>query len=475
MGSRNTFSALFSSLLKSPTALLPELQARILSVLTSEKNTGLLLLMLKRPDLDPAVDQAIGELENPTVRSAWLARPGRTAEEIAAKTRNEKRVRVLAAAAGIEGLPEELYRSWSNHDGLSLTRALAANTSAPEDLRRRKLVELVEQLGSADGRGGRAVLAEACGDDQELWQLVLRTAGGPAAILEALSALENPQEYVDLLLEKIPAMRGTHYKYEDMAYLFSRVADLPLNANQREDLAKLARNEKRRFFREAGGVRGGYVSTVFTEAIAKLGKQRAELDTLLRNIRKSNSARGITNLVAKASSMACKMDMSPALAQAVLENPATPEAVAFRQLLDLYDDGEVTTRVVLRWEAEGRYDRIARASRYVDWTTAPAWFARLKNPEKLLPEMEKEYAEQFEELPDWLLDHPAFRDDPATALRLLPWNRVLQAKVPGVLPEIQRLLAAHLGGDEIRWETATALSTEFEGTLPELLQAAELL
>ena len=475
MGTRNTFSALFSSLLKSPTALLPEIQARILSVLTAEQNTALLLAMLKRPDLDPAVDQAIGELDNPTVRSAWLARPGRTAEEIAAKTRNEKRARVLAAAATVPGLPEELYRSWSNHDGLSLTRALAANTSAPGDLRRKKIVELVEQLGSADGRGDRGVLAEACGDDQELWQLVLRTAGGPAAILEALSALENPQEYVDLLLEKIPAMRGTHYEYEDLACLYSRVADLPLNAKQREDLAKLARNEKRRFFRETGATSSAYTSGVFTEAIAKLGKQRAELDTLLRNIRRSSSARGITNLVKKAASLACKIDMIPALAQAVLENPATPEAVAFRQLLEIYHDDEETIRVVLRWESEGRYDRIARACRYVDWSTKPAWLARLKNPEKLLPEMEKEYAEQFEELPDWLLDHPLFRDDPATALRLLPWNRVLQAKVPGVLPEIQRLLAAHLGGDETRWETATALSTEFEGTLPELLQAAELL
>ena len=274
MGTRNTFSALFSSLLKSPTALLPEIQARILSVLTAEQNTALLLAMLKRPDLDPAVDQAIGELDNPTVRSAWLARPGRTAEEIAAKTRNEKRARVLAAAATVPGLPEELYRSWSNHDGLSLTRALAANTSAPGDLRRKKIVELVEQLGSADGRGDRGVLAEACGDDQELWQLVLRTAGGPAAILEALSALENPQEYVDLLLEKIPAMRGTHYEYEDLACLYSRVADLPLNAKQREDLAKLARNEKRRFFRETGATSSAYTSGVFTEAIAKLGKQR---------------------------------------------------------------------------------------------------------------------------------------------------------------------------------------------------------
>lgn len=104
-----------SELVASPDPLPPAIQTNLVDLamvsgrLSKSEREALLRLLLARPDLDPVLDARIGEERSARVRASWVARPGRSIDEIIAVLDGESRQSVLAEIAATEGLSDEVY------------------------------------------------------------------------------------------------------------------------------------------------------------------------------------------------------------------------------------------------------------------------------------------------------------------------------------------------------------------------------
>lgn len=128
--------ALLTSLVADPGAD-PGLQRGIYAAATRRRaadSEELLLTLLRSPELDPAVDAAIGtHLTSAALTRAWLTRPGRTPAEVAAAA-SDRRVTVVAAVAAVTGLSPQTYRTCAAAGHRAVTVALCHNQDVDDDI-----------------------------------------------------------------------------------------------------------------------------------------------------------------------------------------------------------------------------------------------------------------------------------------------------------------------------------------------------
>jgi hypothetical protein len=105
-------------------------QERIFHLAKTARKYDLLAALALRDDLCPALDDRLKDVDAAVVRAAWLARPGRTADEVA-ELGHDNRDAVLSAVAGLPGLHDATYRFAANSDSAPAHWSLLANPAAP--------------------------------------------------------------------------------------------------------------------------------------------------------------------------------------------------------------------------------------------------------------------------------------------------------------------------------------------------------
>lgn len=110
-------------------------QQQILKYGVRNRDLELLAQLTRHSALDASVEAELAALPYAVVKAAWASRPSRTTTELEALVVNERRVKILAALAALEGLPEKVYETLAKCEGVTALVALATNEAAPLEAR----------------------------------------------------------------------------------------------------------------------------------------------------------------------------------------------------------------------------------------------------------------------------------------------------------------------------------------------------
>lgn len=141
-------------------------QKRVFALAKKRADDQLMCGLLARVDLDPEIDEKLGQVTSAKVMTAWFGREGRTSEQIKNRITREKRVTVLEVIASQPGLDAEIYETCSKTEHLRVAAALACNEDASDEVRR-KAAHIVGKVvprqrpRSADAQRVARIMAEA--------------------------------------------------------------------------------------------------------------------------------------------------------------------------------------------------------------------------------------------------------------------------------------------------------------------------
>lgn len=111
------------------------LQSRMLEWGTQHRDNALLKTLAAHPDLSPEVDDRLADISAARVRAAWLQRPDRDPEVVAAAIRDEKRISVLTGLAQQTDLSPQQYQLLSEREHGAVLYALVTNQAVPFPIR----------------------------------------------------------------------------------------------------------------------------------------------------------------------------------------------------------------------------------------------------------------------------------------------------------------------------------------------------
>ena len=100
---------------------------------TETKSERLLVALAARSDLPSDMDAEISAMPGAKIRSAWLSRLGRTAEELEQHIKKEKRATVLAAVASSELATPDVLIQISTDSRRVVAEAILTNEKAPKE------------------------------------------------------------------------------------------------------------------------------------------------------------------------------------------------------------------------------------------------------------------------------------------------------------------------------------------------------
>lgn len=107
-------------------------QRRVYGYACGAGDRKLLTRLASHPALLDELDDAFAESSDAYIVRAWMSRPGRPAEAIAARAAGETRITVLSCIAQVEGLTDETFAQLAMADHHKVAEALLANPSTPD-------------------------------------------------------------------------------------------------------------------------------------------------------------------------------------------------------------------------------------------------------------------------------------------------------------------------------------------------------
>jgi hypothetical protein len=126
-----SLTKLYTALVTTDVALPGELQTAI-AVWCQAGNgrDNIFADLVRRTDLDPAVDEMAAASDKAKVKSAWLSRPGRSAEELTTLIKAEKRASVLIAVAESDNTTPELLEAMARDPRITVAEAVVRSSRA---------------------------------------------------------------------------------------------------------------------------------------------------------------------------------------------------------------------------------------------------------------------------------------------------------------------------------------------------------
>lgn len=168
-------------------------QWRILREGSRTRDAGLLTSLVRHPALVPEVDEALGEVALASVRAAWLTRPARPLPDVTSLIRGEKRVTVLAAILDTPGVPEEAIETASERLSCSKVLPLLSRDDLSMGLRE-KLARMFTEKTTASSRVLSNQLA-ALPNDPGLIRIILEGTNHCGLAAHCLSVVDaSPQD-----------------------------------------------------------------------------------------------------------------------------------------------------------------------------------------------------------------------------------------------------------------------------------------
>lgn len=144
---KNNVHVMYSTMLTvGDRKLTPEMQHRIFNHAVSVTDIALLRHLAQYSGLTKEVDDLLAKRTELDVLVAWACRKDRSVAELEKRLLKEKRVSALLPLASTRGLEQRVYETIGRISSVHLCHALADNPSLSDDLRKKKLVEFAKHV-----------------------------------------------------------------------------------------------------------------------------------------------------------------------------------------------------------------------------------------------------------------------------------------------------------------------------------------
>lgn len=476
-------TSFYERLINNSSPIEPVLQVRIIEHLARVKAFALLGKFAARTDLSEAAEVLIVARDEAHVLAGWASRPGRTHDELTSRLGSEKRVTTLLPLAKMHDLPVEIYLEIAKRPSVKITEALMVNPSVPEEVKLSRIVEIASILDRRSGWRADLGVSEVAGESTTLLRALAEHSCRPSILVTALTTerIEISSGLISSLFERIE-----RFPKDDDASLGDLLVRLSVQDLTAPQLKKL-RTVVNSIVREAKS--SHWNSGAESQAAAKhlLSEKGRAHAAQIRRLAVSTDVEESQQLLRKllgSPKAAAKLPYREAVYPAVAVNKVLPPA-AVKPYLDEFGMQD-ERRLQDTWCARGEVKALAEIA--LDAWGQPEWLDTLKDPRPVLEEVVTLARTKGEALPRWLMTHPAVYHEPVTAIALLPWQslhrvsnipeygsdeKVDVVKRDLVVDAAQKLIAERMGGDPQKWEVFATLANEFEGTLPDLLDAVE--
>jgi len=483
----NTLTQFYRRLIEGRAPIRADLQPRILDHLLAVREFGLVGAFARRVDVTPETDGRIAARGEALIIAGWASRPGRSREELTSRLGKEKRATVLLPLAKMTELPADLYRQVSETSSVKVAEALLENPSVPRDV---KLAKIAAASASIDKKGEwrqREFIASALGQDRELIEELLRHSNDAVVVTNCLDRLgEVSREMLDVVLARFDTLAATGNEYySPVPALCETLAEKDLSASQLQKLRSAVKSLHERAKTK------NYGSETYATSRFLLSENGRSLTAKCRRLAVSTDVAEASSLFAELVRLMRKNNVENRVLHAAVTNRVLPPKVLEPHMNDLH--GDLETRLACNWMQRGEYARLAAMA--VDMYWSPAWMDECPDMGAFLSAVVEHVRDKDEALPDWVLTHEYVLSTPQASVLFLPWKQLhrisadgfnlvrlgspdtveglaeVNAKVDAVAEVAQQLIVDRLGDDKLLWETFNTLADEFEGPLPDLLDA----
>lgn len=471
-------SRIFTSLLDGTGTIHPELQERIYQHLSDRKDLIGIGKLAQRSELTEELDMHIGRRTEAVIVAGWLSRAGRSAEQIEKRLNKEKRSSVLSVIAGTSGLPEDIYRRVPIPT-LKVAENLIGNTSVPRDVRIEAIKVLARQGAHTSAWRNEQTFGKIIAEDREFATIVATLTPSPTVARMCLDRLTPVEpELVASLIERLDVLVGYNEGEHGSggSDLCEALAVEHLDDRQIANVRRIAKASAKRST-------NSYHKHGYENVLPLLEpKGRKIVDSIRRLAESQDPNESVKLMTTCLASRTLLSALTSRALWAVVRNTVLPP----ENVLALVDDMSVEQESALarRWVERGELRKLAELASNPYYQ--PHWVDEIGDSIPLLAEIFALAADRGDQPPAWALSSRHFADCPEKAVDLIPWsilallepsdnsNGTNQTHQELILQAVQRMLVDKLGDDTVLWETFTALSGEFTGTLPELIETVKL-
>jgi len=479
MALANLYRGMLSADAEHGDALTKETQMRIHQYATKTKDSPLLARLAHYAGLAPEVDALLRECDELTVLTAWATRPGRSGEELSSRLLEDKRVAALLPLAALPGLGENVYRTIARIDSAKLAETLASNTSVPLDIRAAKIRKVVTKAPRGahnDHIGALHKLCRCSGPDtpEQERKLYETVADHTKVIPYVIACLKKP--YVrpadlDKWIDRLAEMhdfddRNWQNKSGD---LVTALAAQPLTPGQRLRLLENATAIV------VANPNGWYIGNL-RRAVEVLGAFDEDVAKAWYALEAATTTDEFSERVAILKGICPKEDL-PKIAAVCARNPhAGPEEImsSFSHM----NVREDVPKLVARLESAGDVDTLlAIMERGRNENYPPMVVRSLERPNDLLDVYVERVTGRGELLPGWIADTAYIKGRPDLMVGALHWSKLarLLEQNPSLVKNVEEALTGQLQDANTAWEALHTLSENFEGSLLDLVGAAQAL
>lgn len=484
----NTLTQFYRRLIEGRAPIHADLQLRILEHLLASREFGLVGTFARRADVTPEADARIAARGEALVIAGWASRPGRSREDLESRLGKEKRATVLLPLAKMTELPADLYRQVAATTSVKVAEALLGNPSVPRDV---KLAKIADASSSIDKKGDwrqREFIAGALGRDRELLEELLRCSNDAVVVTNCLNALvEVSPEVIEDVLGRFDDLTVSDSDYfSPVPALCEALSDQNLSATQLQKLRSVVKTRQ-----EQEKLKSNHRSVDYSSVRFLLSENGRKLTAKCRRLATSTEAAESSALLKELVRLMRKHNIEDRVMRAAVTNRVLPPEAIEQFMGGLY--GDLETRLARNWMQRGEYARLAAMA--VDSYWAPSWMNECPDIGAFLSAIVEHVRDKDEALPDWVLTHEYVLGTPQASVLFLPWKQLyrisadgfnmvrlgspdtveglaeVNAKVDAVAAVAQQLIVDRLGDDKLLWETFNTLADEFEGPLPDLLDA----
>jgi hypothetical protein len=479
---------LYERLITGTLPIVASMQKRMITYLIREKEFGLLGRMATRTDLSPESEVTLRDRSEALVLAGWASRPGLTADELIARLGDETRVSTLLPLAKMEGLPEEVYATISRNRSVKLVDALLENPSVSVTIRLAMVDAIVASLDKKSDWSVRGNLATYTCQNDEILTAIAFGSHKPNVVAAALDALVTgvPGPLLDDIIERVDSLLENadgEARNKGGSMLLATLARNELTAPQLKKLRAVAntfaKNEVNHWW-----AYGDISYRDVKKMLSPIGRETLSKVKALADCTDEVQSRKIfRELVPPNKRFADEGFAADAILDAVSRNTALPASLVKPLFDGMLESAKA--RLMRTWMARGDLAVVAEVAS--EEYSEPHWLETMADPTPVLAAVVAHVLSKDEVIPNWVLSHRAIHSCPETAIALLPWRCLSEVRETcwfdsgaersatgdAVVDAAHKRIAERLGDNPLKWEVFETLADEFEGSLPDLLDAVD--
>lgn len=460
-------------------AITTEMQQRIHQYASKTHDHHLMAVLAHYPWLAKDVDDKLRESEDLTVLVAWATRPGRDSEELSGRLLGDKRVSALLPLAALPNLGAEVYQTIARVDSVKLAEVLAGNTSVPLDIRAAKVRQLVSKSprGAYNDHVGKIHKICRCSGpntpDQErrLYETIADTTKVIPYIIACLDKPYVRAQDLDRWIENLASYhefdnREWQMKTGDLVTALSAQA---LTPGQR---LKLLENAKSL----VNANQNGWYTHGLKRAVETLGNFDENVAIAFSALDNATSTAEFKERLEHLKRI-CSRDDMIRVGAICARNPYATGEIVMANIEKMSNRNDIEA-LAQRLEAAGDIATLVMVTaRHSNDSYPPMVVRHLENPKPVLDTYIERLKNEGRALPNWFAETDYIKTRPDLLVNGLQWSRLakLLEREPALVKTVEATLIEQLGDAGSAWEALNTLAESFDGTLVDLVGAAQAL